>query len=118
MKKGKSFLKKNYKNVLIIVLSIATIALAITARMIWLYHYNATPSKADLKYGLEDTYKNVEKLECKYYGKFKYSKLTYKYTCSFDYTKDEEIKSDKTCVDCLLSGKKWQCSISTSECFK
>ncbi|MGM9834978.1 MAG: hypothetical protein ACI31M_04295, partial [Bacilli bacterium] len=60
MKKGLAFLKKDYKNLLIILLSFIIIALVITVRLIWLYHYNATPSKADLKYGLENTFKNVE----------------------------------------------------------
>lgn len=119
MKKSKFTLNNNLKNILIIVLVIIIIGIAITCRLIWKYHFIATPSQADLKYGLEDTFTQVDKLECKYYDKIKYSKLTYKYTCSFEYKNtDNEVNNAKTCVDCVIKGKKWQCSISTSECFR
>lgn len=119
MKKKRIIL--DFKTILIIILLVIIIGMCITYRLVWKYHYNAIPSHADLKYGLAETFKDVDKLECEYFGKFKYgsSKLTYKYTCSFEYkTKEEDKKEAKTCVECDLKGKKWHCSISTSECFK
>ncbi len=84
---------------------------------------NTIPSKADLLIGIEKTFKKINNLDCKFHSQVHYNEDVYKYTCHFDYEieKDDEIISNQDyeqCTICMIHDDKWDCSISSSKCFK
>lgn len=108
---------------LVLFLSLIIIALIIALVFSYKHKVKTMPSKADLLAGVENTFKNVDNLNCEYYGKVHYNEDVYKYTCHFAYEikKDEDVISNsdyERCTICMVHDGKWDCNISTSKCFK
>ncbi len=108
---------------LVLFLSLIVIVLIVLLYISSKHKVNTMPSNADLLVGIEKTFKNVDNLKCEFDSKVHYNEDVYKYTCHFSYEiqKNEEVISNpdyERCTICMIHDEKWDCSISTSKCFK
>lgn len=121
---GSDYMKKFIiSHKLVLFLSLIIITLIVALIISYKHKVNTKPSNADILAGIEKTFKNVNNLECEFYTKVHYNEDVYKYTCHFSYEiqKDDNVISNsdyERCAICMVQDEKWDCSISSSKCFK